>query len=366
MYIKDISLVNFKNYYQAEIELSPKINCFVGDNGVGKTNLLDAIHYLSFCKSHFNSIDSQNITTDENFFVIQGKYERLGEDEIIYCGLKENNRKIFKRNKKEYQRLADHIGIIPLVMKSPSDANFIYQGSDERRKFIDSVISQFDKEYLDDLIKYNRILLQRNKLLKSSYDRNFSSESIEIYNNQLDHYGSGIYSKRVDFINNIQPIFSKYYEEISGGNESVELVFKSQLSDGKLSDLLRESINKDKVLQYTTAGIHKDDIVMMMNGKVIRKFGSQGQQKTYLIALKFSQYDFIKKETGINPLLLLDDIFDKLDIKRVQQIIKMVTGNHFGQIFITDTSHDRLKDILQGSDNDYKIFLIEDGEVRSV
>ena len=363
MYLKDISLVNFKNYTQAELEFSPKINCFVGDNGVGKTNLLDAFYYLSFCKSHFNPIDSQNITHGEKFFVIQGRYNRDGQEEKIYCGLKKDSKKQFKRNKKEYQRLADHIGLIPLVMKSPSDTNFIYHGSEERRKFMDSVISQFDKEYLNDLIKYNRILQQRNKLLKTSFNSSFSPENIDVYDEQLNHYGSKIYIKRADFTQKIMPIFKNYYSKVSQDNENVELVYKSQLSSESLLRLLKSSIHKDKVLQYTTTGIHKDDITMLMNGQVLKKFGSQGQQKTYLIALKLAQFDYIKNEVGFKPILLLDDIFDKLDRKRVHQIIKLVKDNHFGQIFITDTNQDRVTSILQSGDIDYKIFNIDNGEI---
>ncbi len=359
MQLQQISLINFKNYHQADLSFSPKINCFVGNNGVGKTNLLDAFYYLSFCKSHFNSIDSQNIKKGQDFFVIHGTYKRNESDEDIYCGLKKGQKKQFKRNKKEYSRLADHIGFIPLVMKSPADTDFIYSGSDERRKFIDSVISQFDKDYLNDLLKYNRTLSQRNKLLKDSFKRNINHEDISIYDEQLHVYGTRIYNKRKQFTSDILPIFRKFYEQISIGNEKVELEYVSQLSGQSLNQLLSDSVEKDKILQYTTKGIHKDDLIMSLQKQSLKKFGSQGQQKTFLIALKFAQYDYITKETGLKPILLLDDIFDKLDRERVQQIIKLVTKNHFGQIFITDTSHDRLKEILSGSEIEHKIFFID-------
>jgi len=359
MLLEQISLINFKNYQQVDLNFSPKINCFVGNNGVGKTNLLDAFYYLSFCKSHFNSVDSQNINKKEGFFVIHGNYLRNNEKEDIYCGVKRGQKKQFKRNKKEYTRLSEHIGLIPLVMKSPSDVDFIYNGSDERRKFIDGIISQFDSDYLNNLIKYNRLLAQRNKLLKDIYSqKGIGSDDIGIYDDQLHIFGSKIFVKRKQFIDDILPIFREFYKTISLGNEKVELNYNSQLDSTPLKQLLANSVEKDRILQYTTKGIHKDDFVMTMEEQPLKKFGSQGQQKTFLIALKFAQYDYISKELRIKPLLLLDDIFDKLDRERVQQIIKLVTDNHFGQIFITDTNHDRIKELLTNTDIEHKIFLI--------
>ena len=360
MQLQHISLINFKNYEQVDLSFSPKINCFVGNNGVGKTNLLDAFYYLSLCKSHFNSVDSQNIRRDQGFFVIHGNYLRNSAKEDIYCGVKRGQKKQFKRNKKEYTRLSEHIGLIPLVMKSPSDVDFIYNGSDERRKFIDGIISQFDPDYLNNLIKYNRLIGQRNKLLKDIYTRRgVGSEDINIYDDQLHLYGTRIFEKRKQFTIDILPIFRDFYEKISLGNETVELSYNSQLSSIPLKQLLIGSIEKDRILQYTTKGIHKDDFVMTLEQQPLKKFGSQGQQKTFLVALKFAQYNYISKELGLKPLLLLDDIFDKLDRDRVQQIIKLVTDNHFGQIFITDTNHDRIRDLLAASNIEHKIFLID-------
>jgi DNA replication and repair protein RecF len=365
MLLKKLTLVNFKNFDQLELELSPKINCFAGNNGVGKTNLLDALYYLSFCKSHFNPIDSQNIRYGCDFFVIQGEYERKEEAEHIYCGLKKGQKKQFKRNKTDYQRLADHIGFIPLVMKSPADINFIYDGSEERRKFIDGVISQFNHAYLDDLLHYNRALLQRNKLLKEQQNSKAHTDTLEIYDEQLILFGERIFEERKLFTNEILPIFQEFYQTISQGNEAVQLNYQSQLSEGDLKSILIASRDKDRILQYTTKGIHKDDLVLSIGNQPLKKFGSQGQQKTFLVALKFAQYDYIKKKTGLNPILLLDDIFDKLDRSRVKQIIKMVTENHFGQIFITDTNKQRLLEMLEGSNKEYRIFNVKNGTVAS-
>ena len=343
MYLQKLTLNNFKNYTEASLDFSEKINCFVGDNGEGKTNLLDAIHYLSFCKSYFNNIDTQNILYDAPYFSILGTYQRNGdESDAVQCVQKRSQRKIFKINKKEYERLSEHIGLIPLVMISPFDSNMIYEGSDERRKYIDGVISQFDKYYLQDLINYNKALEQRNKLLKQFADnRHFEISALEIWDEQLIKYGIGIYSKRNEFIEQLIPIFSENYSNITGDKESVELTYDSQLKDKDFRELMSEALNKDKLMQYTTAGIHKDDISFMIEGKPLKKFGSQGQQKSFLIALKLAQFVYTKKMKGYKPILLFDDLFDKLDDSRVGKLISLVSSNFFGQIFITETHKDR-------------------------
>ncbi|MBE9468289.1 MAG: DNA replication/repair protein RecF [Bacteroidetes bacterium] len=367
MYLKDLSLINFKNYEQLEIEFSQKINCFVGDNGVGKTNLLDAVYYLSFCKSRFNLIDSQNIKHSENFFVIQGNYKISDENESIYCGIKRNKKKQFKRNKKEYTKLSDHIGLIPLVLISPYDSNLIIGGSEERRKFLNGVISQFDKQYLVDLIKYNRALSQRNSLLKNFAKTNtFNLETIEIWDEQLSKLGTSIYEKRVKFINELLPVFQKYYEFISDGNEKVKLLYNSQLHDFDFQELLKDSLERDRILQYTTTGVHKDDLIFKLDDFLIKKNGSQGQQKTFSVALKLSQFDYMKNIYGYKPILLLDDVFDKFDLFRVTQIIKLVADNNFGQIFITDTNKDRMKNILSEFSIEYKLFNVNNDTIESV
>lgn len=366
MHLQNLSLINFKNYSQGEFEFSPKINCFTGNNGSGKTNLLDAIHYLSFCKSFFNPIDSQNIRHNEDFFVVQGSFMKNDQAETVYCGQKNNQKKQFKRNKKEYSRIADHIGLFPLVMVSPTDVNLILEGSEERRRFLDSVISQFDRNYLENLINYNKALNHRNKLLKDFVSQNYmDTESLEIWDDQLVSFGNLIYRERLKFLDELLPVFQKYYDFISTGNEPVQLIYHSQIHDRDFAGLMKGSVQKDMTAQFTTTGIHKDDLLFYIAGYPMKKTGSQGQQKTYLTALKLAQFEFIKKINGFNPILLLDDIFDKLDATRVKQIIKLVAEDHFGQIFITDANKERIDKILIETGIDYKIFSITNGSAES-
>jgi len=359
MYLQKLSLVNFKNYSQAELSFSGKINCFVGNNGVGKTNLLDAIHYLSLCKSYFNNFDSQNIKHGEDYFIIQGNYLLNNTEEEIYCGFKRNGRKVFRRNKKEYERLADHIGLIPAVMVSPSDISLITEGSEERRKLIDSIISQYDKLYLGDIIHYNRILLQRNSMLKEhNSDIKANSEMLDVYSEQLSVYGDRIFQKRNEFISLFKPVFQKYYSTIAGTGENAELKYHSQLQENNLRQLLSNCLAKDKILEYTTAGTHKDDLLLELNGYPVKRIASQGQQKTYVVALKLAEFDFIAKLSNKKPLLLLDDIFDKFDPGRVKQIIHLASDEHFGQIFITDTELLRIETVLKEISFDHSIFIV--------
>lgn len=364
MYIQELSLVNFKNFEHAEFKFSEGLNCFIGNNGAGKTNLMDAIHYLSFCKSFLNSVDAQNIRFAQEFFMVQGKYSRLDSDEVIYCGLKRNQKKIFKRNQKEYKKLSEHIGLIPLIVVTPSDTNLISGGSEERRRFIDTVISQYDAAYLDCLIRYNRALQQRNNLLKQfSGGLAVQTEVIEVWDDQLVKYGQVIHAGRRSFISKLQPVFQRYYELISGGKETVGLRLESDLTDRDFEQLLKQSFPKDRVLQFTTVGVHKDDFEFELSGNPIKRFGSQGQKKTYLVALKLAQFDFMKEISGITPILLLDDIFDKLDKFRVEQIVKLVADDHFGQIFITDTNREHLDQIIHSLGTESRIFTINDGTV---
>ncbi|MBN2520597.1 MAG: DNA replication/repair protein RecF [Bacteroidales bacterium] len=359
MYLKKLHIVNFKNYKEKKFEFSPKINCFVGNNGTGKTNLLDAIYYLSFCKSYFNAIDTENINHDDDYFLIQGEFIKDEVIENIYCGVKKNERKQFKRNDKEYSRLADHIGLINSVMISPIDKILIIGGSEERRKFLNNVIAQFDKAYLEDVINYNKALLNRNKVLKNfAKTDTFNEETIEIWDEQLIPSGTRIYEKRKDFINKFLPIFNKHYENISLKNEIVGLDYESDLSRNDLRELLKSSIEKDRILQYTTKGIHKDDLVFTLSEFPIKRIGSQGQQKTYLITLKLAQFEFLSQISQHKPIFLLDDIFDKLDAERVKQIVKLVADDNFGQIFITDTNQNRLEQILKDIPIKYKLFQI--------
>jgi DNA replication and repair protein RecF len=359
MYLKKISLFNFKNFNEANFEFEHKINCFVGKNGVGKTNILDAIYHLSFGKSYFNTLAVQNIKHGEDFFVIDGEFEKQNREESIICSLKKGQKKLLKRNGKLYEKFSDHLGFIPLVIISPTDTDLIREGSETRRKFMDSVISQLDNDYLQILIKYQKIISQRNALLKYfAVNRVFETETLDIYNEQLNDYGNQIYKKRKDFLTNFIPIFDSLYATITGDNEKVQLVYDSQLQEKNMLLLLQENINKDRVLQYTSVGIHKDDLLFQINDFSIKKFGSQGQQKSFLIALKLAEFEFIKKQSGEKPILLLDDIFDKLDEIRVSKIVEMVNNDNFGQLFISDTHSERTENIVKSSHKNYKIFNI--------
>lgn len=363
MWLKRISILNYKNLEQVEVAFSRKMNCIIGKNGMGKTNLLDAVYYLSFCKSATNAIDSQNILHDRDFFVVQGFYETdEGEPEEVYCGLKRRQKKQFKRNKKEYSRLSDHIGLIPLVMVSPADSWLIAGGSEERRRFIDVVISQFDREYLEALIRYNKALLQRNSLLKADVEP--EEELMLVWEEMMAASGETVYAKRKAFIDEFIPVFQSYYSYISQDREQVSLSYESHAAKGNLLEQLKEVRQRDRILGYSTRGIHKDDLIMQLGDFPIKREGSQGQNKTYLIALKLAQFEFLKR-TGsrTTPIVLLDDIFDKLDASRVEQIVKLVVGDSFGQIFVTDTNRDHLDKILRKIEGDYKLFEVDGGVV---
>ena len=346
MILKKLSVLNYKNILQSEVIFSPKMNCFFGNNGMGKTNLLDAIHYLSFCKSHINTPDSQIINSDQDLCVVQGNYDYEGREEEIFCAMRRRQRKQFKRNKKEYDKLSEHIGLLPLVMVSPADADLIRGGSDERRRFLDLIISQQDKPYLHALIQYNKALLQRNTLLK---DQSMDASLYEVLEMQLGMYVYIVYEN---------------YQTICGSAEEVGLHYISQLEETELAGKLAMSRERDRILGYTSSGIHKDELEMTLGGYLIRRVGSQGQNKTYLIALKLAQFAFLNKRGQTTPILLLDDIFDKLDASRVEQIIKLVSENGFGQIFITDTNRKYLDEILLAMNHDYALFRVERGEVQ--
>ncbi len=357
MYLQKISLVNFKNITSQTFDFQEKINCFVGDNGIGKTNILDAIYYLSFAKSYFNPIALQNIRHGEDFFMIEGNYILGERDEKIVCSLKKGQKKILKRNDKAYEKFSEHIGQIPLVIISPADRDLIVEGSETRRKFIDGVISQQDKDYLQSLIQYNKVVSQRNALLKYfAANRTFDALNLKIYDEQLISYGTIIYKKRAAFLERFVPIFNEKYQIISEDKETVNLVYKSQLQTMSFEKLLTQSLEKDKILQYTTVGIHKDDLSFEIGEYPIKKFGSQGQQKSYLIALKLAQFQFIKEQSNVVPILLLDDVFDKLDEHRVSQIINLVNKDEFGQIFITDTHAERTEEVIKKSNKPYQMF----------
>lgn len=364
MFLKNLHILNFKNWPQGEFDFSSKLNCFVGANGSGKTNLLDAIHYLSVCKSYFNPIDSQNIKDQEPFFVVEGEFMK-GEDELkVYCGVKRGEKKVFKKNKKNYDRLADHIGQFPSVIISPYDRDLITEGSEVRRKFMDNVISQSDPIYLDNLVRYNKALQQRNALLKFfAANHNYDAEGLEIYNQQLIERGIPIFEKRKEFLEQLQPKLLHYYHFIVEGKEEPNLEYQSQLLDKGFKELLKASLERDRLNQYSGAGVHKDDLVFKINDRKVKKFGSQGQQKSFLIALKLAQYDFLFQRAGVKPLLLLDDIFDKLDEARVEQLVRLVNEENFGQIFITDTHSHRTAQLIKTIDDKAAVFNIGDKDL---
>ena len=359
MFLRHLSLVNYKNFDSKTLDFDPVINCLVGDNGVGKTNVLDAIYHLCFGKSYFNPVSTQNIKHGTEFFVVEGEFEKHNRTEKILCSFKKGTKKVIKRNDKPYEKFSEHIGFLPLVIISPSDRDLILEGSETRRKFMDGVISQSDKVYLQNLIKYNKVVSQRNSLLKYfAANRTFDRDTLSIYNEQMNTLGTAIHQKRVEFIDSFLPIFKEQYQNISEKDEQIDLSYESQLSDDSLMNLLKNNIEKDRALQYTSVGTHKDDLSFTIAGHPIKKFGSQGQQKSFLIALKLAQFHFIKQLADTTPILLLDDIFDKLDENRVSHIVGLVKDDNFGQIFISDTHADRTEDVVKNIHQSYKIFTL--------
>ena len=359
MFVKNLKIINFKNHPEKSFDFSSEINCFVGNNGAGKTNILDALHYISMGKSFLGNSDFQNIKEDENFFSIESEIEGEEKNDIIKVLLQKETKKIIKKNEKTYERMADHIGFLPSVMISPYDANLISDGGESRRKFLDTMISQTDSEYLFNLIQYQKTLQQRNALLKYfQKNRTFDIDSLEIYNEPITKFGTQIFKKRQLFVEAILPTIQHFYTIISKGNEKVTVIYESDLNEDNFENLLTKNLEKDRQLTYTSKGIHKDDLRFEMNGNLIKKFGSQGQQKSFLIALKLAQIKRIKEITNKNPILLLDDIFDKLDDNRVSQLIELVNEQNFGQIFITDTHKERTESVVKRINEESKIFEI--------
>ena len=362
MILNGISLLNYRNLQEVNVDFSPRINCFIGSNGMGKTNLLDAVYYLSFCKSAVNASDSSNIMHDAPFFMLQGGYcSDSGIESQVSCGLKRGDKKQFRKDGKLYERLSDHIGTVPLVMVSPADNELIAGGSEERRRFMDVVISQYDKEYIQSLIRYNRALQQRNALLRG--EREPDAEMLSLIEEMMAEEALFINRCRKNFIDELVPIFTRFHNAITGGNEPVSLGYRSHLNDGDLQDILRSSRGDDRRLGHTSKGVHRDELVMSLAGYPLRREGSQGQNKTFLVSLKLAQYDFLRTKGGEMPLLLLDDIFDKLDSRRVEHIISLVAGEGFGQIFITDVNREHIDQILEHVTGEYRLFGVENGNV---
>ncbi len=363
MILRQLSILNYKNIPEAELTLSPNINCFIGHNGEGKTNLLDAIYFLSMCRSAHTTQDSTVVSHGQAFMVLQGNYDREdGSSEEIYCGLKIGQKKIFRRAKKAYKRLAEHIGLIPVVVISPSDQPLISGGSEERRRFMDIVISQSDPSYLDALTRYNKALQQRNAMLKM--EETPPAEMFELWEEQMAQYGEFIFQRRQKFVEQLTPGFQRFYSLISQDREQVALNYMSHCQRGPLLQVIQAGRAKDIIMGYSLHGIHKDELEMTLGGYPIKREGSQGQNKTYLAALKLAQFGFLKRNgRGTAPLLLLDDIFDKLDAQRVEQIVNLVSGDEFGQIFITDTNRDHLNQILSKAGTDHRLFNVKNGTI---
>jgi DNA replication and repair protein RecF len=359
--LERLSIINYKNIQEATLELSSKINCFIGHNGAGKTNVLDAVYFLSFCHSAQTTQDSLVIRHDQDFFMLEGKYE----DFTIHCGMKRGGKKVVRRDKKAYQRLSEHIGLIPIVLVSPSDILLIEGSSEERRRLMDVVISQQDPAYIESLNRYNKALQQRNAMLKIE-DMEPDPELMGLWEEQMAREGEAIYQKRQAFVEQLTPLFQQYYETISGGREQVSLRYTSHCQRGPLLEVIQRDRFKDRAVGYSLHGIHRDDLEIMLDGHPMRREGSQGQQKTFVIALKLAQFEFLKRANSqTTPLLLLDDIFDKLDAQRVEQIIQLVASEQFGQIFITDTNRDHIDQILSKGDFDYKLYNVTNGVIST-
>ncbi|WP_295935855.1 DNA replication/repair protein RecF [uncultured Alistipes sp.] len=360
MFLKKISLLNFKNIAQQELALCPGINCLVGDNGAGKTNIIDAVYYLSMCKSSLAMTDGQSVRHGSDFFLAEGHYlTDAAKTESILCSFSRKGGKILKRNGKEYERLSDHVGLIPAVIVSPSDGALISDAADERRRYINGFISQLDHNYLSSVMRYNAVLAERNRLLKNMPDETI----LQIYDMQLTEHGNRIHEQRKIFTERLQPVVAEYYRILSGDREQIELHYKSELNDRPFEELLLSARQKDLVNEFTTSGIHRDDLVLKIGGYPLRKYGSQGQQKSFLIALKLAQYAIVAQEKGEKPILLLDDLFDKLDSGRVEQLIRLVSEDSFGQIIITDCSPTRLRRILDKAGGEYTLFTVDGGAI---
>ena len=359
MTLEKLTILNYKNIGEVTLDFSPKLNCFIGHNGVGKTNVLDAIHYLSFCRSSISNTDSQVIRHGEEFFMLEGRYATdEGEPEIVYCGMKRGTKKHFKRNGKEYRRLSEHIGLIPIVMVAPADNMIIDGQSEERRRLMDMVISQFDHAYIDHLSRYTKALQQRNSLLRQ--DEEPDASLLDVLEEQMGYEGECVFAAREAFVNELIPVFQRYYEAISGGREEVGISYESHCRRGPLCEVIRRDRFKDRAVGYSLHGVHRDDLLFTLGSHQMKREGSQGQNKTFAVALKLAQFDFLKRTASrTTPLLLLDDIFDKLDSDRVERIVEIVSASGFGQIFVTDTNRDHLDKILARSGGDYKIFEVK-------
>lgn len=363
-----LELTHFKNHRSSSWQFNPKVNIISGNNGNGKTNVLDALHYLSLTKSYLNTSDGQNITHGESMSLLKAKLERKSSEHVLDLGLKKGQKKKVRLDGKEIERLADHVGYMPVVMITPMDRDLIIDAAETRRKLMDTTISQNDKHYLNVLMAYNRALTQRNTTLKYfASNRTYDEEMIGLYNEQLAHNATIIFEARKAFASELLPLLTHYYQLLSGGKEAVGVRYKSALHDSSMDELLTENEAKDRVLQYTSSGTHRDDLVFHLGEHPIKRVGSQGQQKSFLIALKLAQFEITKRHLGMPPLLLLDDIFDKLDEGRVANLLSLVHTEEFGQIFITDTHPERMLKLSENLKLNHTTFEItDDGEIQSL
>ena len=360
MRLRKLSLLNFKNIARQELSFCRGVNCLVGDNGAGKTNVVDAVYYLSMCKSSLPMTDTQSILHGAEGFLLEGRYLSDGaKSEQVVCSFTRKGGKVLKRNGKEYERLADHVGLVPAVIVSPADSALISDAADERRRYLNACLSQLDRSYLHTVMRYNAVLAERNRLLKMQPDETV----LQIYDRQLTEHGTKIHAARAAFVERLQPVVAEYYRMLSEDREQVELHYKSELNERPFDEILLAARQKDLVNEFTTSGIHRDDLVLRIGGYPLRKYGSQGQQKSFLIALKLAQYALVAEACGERPILLLDDLFDKLDAGRVEQLIRLVADEAFGQIFITDCNPTRLKAILDKAGGEYALFTVAGGEI---
>lgn len=367
MHLENISLNHFKNYTGLELAFPKNINCIVGANGSGKTNLLDAIYYLSLTKSAFNPVDTQNIQHGEDYFVVRGSFRVDDRQHVVQCSLQQKQKKVIKLNQKPYEKISEHIGKFPLVLINPHDTDIIRGGAEGRRKFFDSIISQINPAYLANLIHYNHGLKQRNSLLKQFAETGSTDpDLLTPYNHILIDLGHKIYLERRDFTKSFVPIFQKHYQNLSGNGEQTSVHYTSDLGHADFDIRFRNNLQKDLVLNRTSLGIHKDDYVFKIGDYPLKRFGSQGQQKSFVIALKLAQYDVVKDVKGSKPLLLLDDIFDKLDDNRIGKLMHMLKEGKFGQVFVTDARPERTTTIFKDLQADMDIFQVEQGTIHKV
>lgn len=363
--LQQIQLTNFKNYPQAAIDCSSGINCLVGKNGMGKTNFLDAIYYLCMTKSHFGLADSYLVRHEQDFFRLSGQFATPGARKNIVAKYQLRQKKVFEANRVAYSRLADHIGELPVVMVAPDDTNLATEGSEIRRRFIDNTLSQIDATYLQQLLRYNQLLKQRNALLKKmAEDQRFQPALLSTYDQQMEAPAQFIFAKRTELAEVLQPVFQLMYQYISQGSEAVQLSYHSPLQEKPIGTILRERQEKDRILQRTTSGIHRDDLQFEIEGRPLKKFASQGQLKSYILALKLSQYEILRAYKEVEPILLLDDIFDKLDQYRVYQLLELLLNGKFGQVFLSDTNVNRVASTLRKLNADYKQFLVSNGSIE--